>query len=160
MGFIWRGYNNNEIIHGLKEDCNITLSEKTLRRRMNDTWGIYRRSPEVDIQKVEDIIKEEIDEDLKGNVGYRRMTNILRLKYHLTVKRNMVLDLMNKVDPDGVALRKSGKIKRRIAYSAGPDEIWSFDGHDKCICFVPYVVHPMGYTFLDALTLPAVTSYG
>jgi hypothetical protein len=68
---------------------------------MNDTWGIYRRKPEVDIHNVEDIIKKEIEEDLKGNIGYRRMTNILRLKYHLIVKRNMVLDLMNKVDPDG-----------------------------------------------------------
>jgi hypothetical protein len=42
---------------------------------------------------------------------------------------------MNEVNPDGIAMRKRGKLKRRVMWSAGPDHTWSFDGQDK---LMPY----------------------
>lgn len=47
----------------------------------------------------------------------------------------MVYSLLKTVDPDGIDLRKKGKLKRRIYYSVGPDETWSMDGHDKLVKF-------------------------
>jgi hypothetical protein len=38
---------------------------------------------------------------------------------------------MSQIDPDGIALRKKGRLVRRTYYSAGPNETWSYDGHDK-----------------------------
>lgn len=38
---------------------------------------------------------------------------------------------MNEIDPAGVAMRKRGAIRRRVYYSAGPNESWCYDGHDK-----------------------------
>jgi hypothetical protein len=42
---------------------------------------------------------------------------------------------LNEVDPDGITMRKRGKLKRRVMWSAGPDHTWSFDGQDK---LMPY----------------------
>lgn len=42
---------------------------------------------------------------------------------------------MHAVDPNGMALRKKGKLKRRVYYSGGPNYQWCLDGHDKIIKF-------------------------
>lgn len=39
--------------------------------------------------------------------------------------------MLNDLDPAGVAMRKRGAIRRRVYYSAGPNESWCYDGHDK-----------------------------
>jgi hypothetical protein len=38
---------------------------------------------------------------------------------------------MNAIDPVGMEERKNRKLKRRVYFSAGPNENWSYDGHDK-----------------------------
>lgn len=40
---------------------------------------------------------------------------------------------MKEIDPDGVDLRKKWKLKRRVYYSARPDETWSYDDHDTIV---------------------------
>lgn len=38
---------------------------------------------------------------------------------------------MNLIDPAGMKARLSGCLVRRIYYSAGPNDQWCYDGHDK-----------------------------
>ncbi len=47
------------------------------------------------------------------------------------VPEHKVLSIMNELDPAGIAMRKRGTIRRRVYYSAGPNESWCYDGHDK-----------------------------
>ena len=48
---------------------------------------------------------------------------------------------MKQIDPDGFERRKRERLRRRTAYSAGPNEIWSFDGHDKLSVAFGLAIH-------------------
>ena len=37
------------------------------------------------------------------------------------------------IDPEGIALRTKQRVRRRVAYCAGPNYSWSYDGHDKMV---------------------------
>jgi hypothetical protein len=79
-------------------------------------------------------VKSTIETEIKGEnstAGYRRMTNILRQKIGLNIKRDTVAYLQQKLDPDGVASRFQGIVTRRTYRSSGPNDVWAFDGHDK-----------------------------
>ena len=41
-------------------------------------------------------------------------------------------EILRELDPNGVDASKKGKLIRN-AFSAGPDKIWAYDGHDKSV---------------------------
>ena len=132
--FFDRRHKNKQILVELKL-IGVVLSEATLKRRMNTDWGWFRRQRrEPSLDEIERFIRIEIN-GINSNAGYKRMRNILRIQYDMHFRAKTVQLTMKKIDPDGVVLRKSGGLKRRVMYSVGPDETWSFDGHDK---LMPY----------------------
>ena len=56
-------------------------------------------------------------------------------KTGLTVRRDDVRRAILQYDPDGVSRRKRRKLRRRKYFSAGPDNRWHIDGHDKLKSF-------------------------
>jgi len=71
------------------------------------------------------------EEELKGpgrHDGYRLMWQTLRQKYHLTVRRDLVMTLLNELDPSGVELRARRRFVRGVYSSHGPNHL---DGYDK-----------------------------
>ena len=60
--------------------------------------------------------------------------------------------MLNDLDPAGVAMRKRGAIRRRVYYSAGPNE---------CCAMMATTNYPNGiYTFMAVGTLLAENGYG
>ena len=63
--------------------------------------------------------------------GYRTMWHSLKLQ-GTNAPRDLVMNCMKVIDPDGVASRKSRKLKRRLyRWSPGPNFCWHIDGYDK-----------------------------
>ena len=64
-------------------------------------------------------------------MGYRTLWQRLVVDHKLRVPRDKVLRIMQIADPDGIALRKGRRLKRRKYYAIGPNYIWHADGYDK-----------------------------
>ena len=58
---------------------------------------------------------------------WKRLVN----EHRLRVPRNKVLSLMRNIDPDGIAIRKAHRLKRRKYSAKGPNFDWHVDGYDK-----------------------------
>ena len=128
------GMKNKEIISNLKNVHNVDLSLSSLKVRLKK-WKWYRsRKSEPPQELISELINQEII-NVNRDAGYRRMKSILLQKHHIHVKQSTVVELMKVIDAEGVHLRKKGKLKRRVYYSSGPDETWSYDGHDKLVKF-------------------------
>ena len=41
------------------------------------------------------------------------------------------MKLLREIDPDGIAMRRRRRLKRRVYESPGPDYCWHMDGYDK-----------------------------
>lgn len=70
---------------------------------------------------------------LKHDMRVPRCALVLTLPYPLTDvdQRELILKYNRATDPAGVAVRKAGRIRRRVFYAAGVNHIWAFDQHDK-----------------------------
>ena len=103
------------------------------------------------LDAVKDAVRAELDGPGKL-LGYRAMTQKLRMQYHLKVPRHLVRDILADLDPDGVSSRKLQKRKIREKgnfTSKGPLWVVSVDGHDK-LCGYQNWTFPLGiYGFID-----------
>ena len=114
----------------------IRLSERTLKRKLKD-FGLKRRE-HVDKNleiRVRNITTEELSAGPDRLNGYRSMWQILRLRHHMNVPRQLVASIMKQVDPEDVAFRKRRRLHRRTYVCPGPNFAWHVDGYDK---FKPY----------------------
>ena len=68
------------------------------------------------------------------NFGYRTMHQKLRMKGVVT-NRETVRLIIKTLDPLGVGLKKSHKLKRCMYTSRGPNFLWHVDGYDKLKSF-------------------------
>ena len=76
-------------------------------------------------------------------IGYRYMWKRLLRDHSLVVKRKTVEDLMHIIDPNGVAIRLTHRLKRRIYVTKGPNYLWHTDGYDK--------LKPFGFAIHDCM---------
>ena len=65
-----------------------------------------------------------------SSVGYRTIWHILEME-GLRIPRVIVQDLLREMDPDGTALRRKHRLKRRTYQNPGPNYAWHIDGYDK-----------------------------
>ena len=57
--------------------------------------------------------------------------------------RDMVLQMMREIDPEGVRQRKAHMLVRHRYYAQGPNYVWHVDGYDK--------LKPYGFCFNGAI---------
>ena len=91
--------------------------------------------------KLNDII-EVIQKEMLGsgeNFVYRTMHQKLRMKGVVT-NRETVRSIIKPLDPLGVVVRKSHKLKRRMYTSRGPNFMWHEDSYDK-LKLVVFPIH-------------------
>lgn len=104
------------------------LSLRTLKRRLA-RLGLYRRKHQSDILEVALFIQNHIQ--MPGfQSGYRWMHKKCLLQGNI-VSRESVAALMSILDPDGVALRKIHRLRRRAYVANGPNFVWHVDSYDK-----------------------------
>lgn len=124
------GYTYSKICSMLHQRHEISLSLRTLKRRMKSI-GLKRRSiVESPIEEIAAAIILECTES-GSCLGYRSMWARLKTKYHFTVKRGTVSHLLSIIDPGGVEGRKRRRLHRRIYKVPGPNFMIHIDGHDK-----------------------------
>jgi hypothetical protein len=108
-----RGFQYNAIVDFLSKRHGISMSERTLRSRLN-AYCLRRRSPKYNLDEIRGLIQEK----LRGPAcmgGYRSMWHALLISGH-QVPRNVVEQLMRELDPEGCQIRKARCLHRRLLY--------------------------------------------
>lgn len=80
---------------------------------------LKKRQPNYNV----DEMRESIQEKLRGPAcmgGYRSMWHALRIGGH-QVPRSVVEQLMRELDPEGIQIRRSRRLRRRIYRVQGPN---------------------------------------
>ena len=97
------GYPNEIIREFLSNYHDITMSLRTLKRRLRD-FGLRRNgNMNEDVQeRIREVIENEISNGSGASLGYRSMWHLLRLQYHVHVPRRVVAQILHEVDPEGV----------------------------------------------------------
>ena len=118
------GYKYDVLVSFMRSRCGICLYVRTLKCRLvrniltrNESWR----------NEVKNLTKEE----MQGSgclAGYRKMWNLLKIKYNVLVPRNMVAKLLHDFDPEARSLRKKKKLRRGHYLSYGPNQCGHIDG--------------------------------
>ena len=128
-----RGFEYRSILLFLQRFHGFTMSVSTLKRRLR-RYGLKKRSvtfSEHQIAQMRQIIQNEIRDSPSSLLGYRGMWSKLKTTYKIVVPRDIVMNMLREVDPEGTQERKSRRLKRRTYLSAGPNDTWHIDGYDK-----------------------------
>ncbi|XP_062522376.1 uncharacterized protein LOC134197129 isoform X2 [Corticium candelabrum] len=99
-------------------------------KRLCKLLGLNRKRNYAPIERAEAAVKAE-KASSGENLGYRGLWKRLQVKHKLLVPRDVVMELNQKIDPEGVQLRLARKLKRRKYYNKGPNYVWHIDGYDK-----------------------------
>ena len=130
--YFHKGFTNKQIVLMLGTHHDISMHERTLKRRLQ-SYGLKRRQV-IDnelLEHVREIIAREIELGPDQLNGYRTMWQILRVRYHIRVPRSFVSSVLKEIDPRGVEERKHRCFQRRTYQSHGPNFTWHLDGYDK-----------------------------
>lgn len=122
------GFSYKEILCALAVNHRIVISLRTLKRLLSGQH-LFRRKHYTDIYEVAIFINEQ----LRGSGcmhGYRWMHRKC-LHSGMTVSRDIVYRLMQILDPNGIEIRKKGRLKRRQYFAKGPNYLWHVDSYDK-----------------------------
>ena len=109
------------------------ISIRLLRRLKS--YGLSKRGffDRDDSHNVTELVRRRICEVINGPgscAGYRTVWHMLRME-GLHVPRIIVQDLLKELDPEDTQLRRARRLKRRIYYNPGPNQVWHMDGYDK-----------------------------
>ena len=72
------------------------------------------------------------------------MWRLLVNDHDFRIPRDMFLQMMHEIDPEGVRQRKAERLVRQRYYAQGPNYVWHVDGYDK--------LKPYGFCFNGAIT--------
>ena len=124
-----RGYQYKDILVLLKKNHGVTISIRTLHRRL-ERMGLSRMYLNVSsaalLQDIDSVLLTESYE----NRGYRNIRQRL-MQQGKQYSMNNVRLALQVIDPQGVEMRRKHRLKRRKYFSLGPNEIWHIDGNDK-----------------------------
>eukprot|EP00794_Sanderia_malayensis_P002894 gene2894-3345_t len=124
----YKGHKYQQICEMMKTDHNINLSLAQLKRKLKQ-YNLRRNKVEYNRQSLRNSIMEILDGP-GSSWGYRSVWHALQQR-GIRVPRKAVEEIVREVDPDGVATRKSHKLRRREYICPGPNEVWHADGYDK-----------------------------
>lgn len=118
-----------KIVMWLKTRHEVDMSEKTLRRILIE-HGISWRAPSVTFADAVTYVAEIIELN-NGQLGFRTMTQRIRLSYGLNISRELVEEALRYYDPAGLRERTRTGLRRRDYANRGPNDAWHYDGYDK-----------------------------
>ena len=115
--YYYLGFSYKDILGALAINHRIFISLRTLKRRLCGQ-RLFRRKHLTDVLDVASFILKQIRES--GNMhGYRWM-HLKCLQAGKVVQRDTVYAIMKILDPEGLELRRRGRLKRRKYF--GPKE--------------------------------------
>ena len=124
------GYRYEVIVMFFRLYRNINISKRTLKRRLN-YYGFRRRGFfYVTISELKNVIESEIQGPASMR-GYRGLWHSLKAIYGIIVQRDVVMNILKEIDPEGTNMRKVRRLRRRKYVSEGPNSCRHADGYDK-----------------------------
>ena len=133
--YFHRGFTYEVIVDFLQKHHGITISLRTLKRRL-DKCGLKRRNNVIDDGTVRNFIKIEMA-NAGEQSGYRTIWHALRLVHNVHVPRDLVARHLKELDPGASNARRSRKLQRRKYLSPGPNHCWHVDGKLKTLALGP-----------------------
>ncbi|XP_050411057.1 uncharacterized protein LOC126825414 [Patella vulgata] len=123
------GLKYSHILSMLAQAHSIIISLSTLKRilRVN---RLHRRKNYSDLLRVVLFIENKLNVT-GGQVGGYRWLHLQCRHNGLNISRHTVQTLLQILDPVGVQLRLSKRLKRRQYYAKGPNYLWHLDSDDK-----------------------------
>lgn len=122
------GLQQSEILAFLNLVHGIEISQRTLKRILKKL-NLYRRNYYSNLTDVVKFIQHEISKSGQLH-GYRWM-HLKCLQNGFVVTQEIVRELLNILDPQGVYVRKRKRLRRRRYYNKGPNYVWHMDSYDK-----------------------------
>ena len=124
-----RGFTYEVILHFLQKYHGLSISLRTLKRKLNK-FGFKRRNNTIDDETIRNLVKIEM-ENAGEQSGYRTIWHALRLVHNVHAPRDLVARLLKELDPQASIARRSRKLQRRKYLSPGPNHCWHVDGELK-----------------------------
>ncbi|KAI1781732.1 hypothetical protein LXA43DRAFT_1036355 [Ganoderma leucocontextum] len=105
------------------------MSDTTVKR-LRKKWGLMKtRTQRHTLESIHPYLIEI--KKTYPNRGATKLTQALRLTHNVWVPREVVSEWLRQNEPDAVEARKRRKFKRHRFWSAGLNDFWTFDQHDK-----------------------------
>lgn len=123
-----QGLSVAEICVILQTQHGITVSQRTVRRRLS-LMKLFRRKNFTDDFEIASFLRHQMQSSGQMH-GYKWM-HLKCIQRGYTVTQETVRQLLLVLDPMGVAIRQRRRLRRRVYFAAGPDEVWHMDGYDK-----------------------------
>ena len=123
-----KGFSYCEILKFLSSRHGYTISIRTLNRLLREQ-NLVRRGRQLDFKLIIGAVIDELHNSGLNN-GYRAVHQRLT-RDGISVDRDTVRQTLKLLDPEGVELRSKHKLKRRMYFASGPNDIWHLDGNDK-----------------------------
>ena len=124
----FRGFEYVQILHFLSSHHGKVISERTLHRRLRE-YGLNRRTPNYDMTEIEAKVRQLLDGP-DCLVGYRHVWHTPQRR-GIQVRRLVIQELLQYLDPEGCELRRAHRLRRRTYHNPGPNAVWHADGYDK-----------------------------
>ena len=126
--YFYLGLSYKEILCALAFNHRLIISLRTLKKRLRGQ-RLFRRKYLTDILDVASFILEQLRES--GNMhGYTWM-HLKCLQAGRVVQRDTVYAIMKILDPEGLQIRRRGRLRRREYFARGPNYLWHLDSYDK-----------------------------
>lgn len=152
QNYFLQDYTSDEIVGFLALRRGIVVSIQTVKR-IRRGYNVRRaRREESTIETVVHAMLQELENSCGSFGGYRQLTQRMRRKYNLKVKRDNVMNYLRIIDPAGVECRKRRHLKRRRYTTPGPNFMWHIDSW--------YKPSPYGFTFTVRSTVIQGAYYG
>ena len=107
------------------------VSLRTVRRRMHEfgfsVTALYSSITDPELGLLVSEIKEEFP-----NCGYRLMHGHLLQRGH-RISQARLREVLHRVDPEGIAIRRTSAVQRRKYAVSSPLSLWHLDGNHKLI---------------------------
>ena len=134
------GMRSKDIRYILVTTHGIIISERHLKRVLK-SLNLGRRVYD-NLAEVVEFIQTELQ--ASGQLHGYRMMHAKCQQRGINVRMDDVRLILQQLDPEGVALRRARRLRRRAYFARGPNFIWHLDGYDKlkpfglcingCIC--------------------------
>ncbi|KAJ8035116.1 hypothetical protein HOLleu_22238 [Holothuria leucospilota] len=111
------GLNHNEIVFRLRQCHGVHFSLTTVRRRLKE-MALYGRRKS-DLPEVALFVMEELEKH--GQLYGYKATHLNCIRKGLKVTQETVRILLQLLDPEGVAYRRSKRLRRRLYRNPGPN---------------------------------------
>ena len=112
----------------LNQHHGVSISERRLKY-ICKKQGLSRKR-NVNSETLKDMVINELRTS-SLLLGYRQMTELLAVRYGVSISKEDVRKTLKSIDPDGVTIRRNKVIRRRIYHTIGPGYIYHIDGNDK-----------------------------